>query len=323
MVRPSGLQDRNDISPPLSISSEAQAALKGIVRSPRSYPPVDDIDAWRKDVAERDKGLEIYHERILADPLINSVNAPRRRLGNSEVVIAESPNRRFGPEKIYYDIHGGALIYMGGTHVDAHAKRYAVQYGVDVVSIDYRMAPDFPYPASLDDCVEVYRLLIEKHGAENVIVGGASAGSNLAAATVLRARDEGLSLPQGLVLLSPEVDLTESGDTFQTLSGLCLLESLMPVNEVYAQGAPLDDPYLSPLFGDFSKGFPRTFLQAGTRDLFLSNAVRMHRSLRDAGIEAELHVWEAMPHGGFMGAPEDAEIVVETVKFLSKCWQQG
>ena len=76
---------------------------------------------------------------------------------------------------------------------------------------------------------------------------------------------------------------------------------------LYAGDHDLTDPYLSPLFGDFT-GFPPTFLQAGTRDLFLSNTVRLHRKLRAAGVEAELHVCEAMPHGGFFGAPEDAEI---------------
>jgi acetyl esterase/lipase len=86
---------------------------------------------------------------------------------------------------------------------------------------------------------------------------------------------------------------------------------------LYAQGHDLRDPYLSPLFGDLS-GFPPTFLQTGTRDLFLSNTVRMHRALRDAGVDAELHVWEAMPHGGFFGAPEDDEIGVEVRRFLDK-----
>ena len=88
-----------------------------------------------------------------------------------------------------------------------------------------------------------------------------------------------------------------------------LPRSLMVYNELYADGAELAHPYLSPLFGDFAKGFPRTFLQAGTRDLFLSNTVRMHRALLKAGIAAELHVWEGMPHAGFGGvSPEDAEV---------------
>jgi acetyl esterase/lipase len=97
-------------------------------------------------------------------------------------------------------------------------------------------------------------------------------------------------------------------------------EGLMAANRLYADGHDLADPYLSPLFGDFARGFPRTFLQAGTRDLFLSNTVRMHRALRRAGIAAELHVFEAMPHGGFGGAPEDDELNAEVRAFVASCW---
>jgi acetyl esterase/lipase len=92
---------------------------------------------------------------------------------------------------------------------------------------------------------------------------------------------------------------------------------LMPANLLYAAGHDLSHPYLSPLFADVS-GFPPTFIQAGTRDLFLSNAVRMHRKLRAAGVDAELHVFEAMPHGGFGGAPEDIEMRQEIRRFLDR-----
>src|SRR3546814_20493758 len=89
-----------------------------------------------------------------------------------------------------------------------------------------------------------------------------------------------LSLPAGAVLLSPEVDLTEGGDSFSTNLGIdtVLSGSLMALNRLYAASVPLDDSYVSPLFGDFAQGFPRSFIQSGTRDLFLSNAVNMHRA---------------------------------------------
>ena len=122
-----------------------------------------------------------------------------------------------------------------------------------------------------------------------------SAGGNLAAALLVRARDEGLPMPAALVLPTPMVDLTESGDTFQTLNGVDGgLRSQIAVNLLYANGHDLTDPYLSPLFADLS-GFPPTFLQSGTRDLFLSNTVRLHRKLLAAGVDTELHIFEAMP----------------------------
>jgi acetyl esterase/lipase len=184
------------------------------------------------------------------------------------------------------------------------------------------MPPGDPYPASLDDCLTVYRALLEQYEPHDIVVSGASAGGNLAAALILRARDEGLALPAAVFLLTPEVDLTESGDTFQTNLGIdnVLTQSLTPLSTMYANGHDITHPYLSPLFGDFTEGFPPTFLQSGTRDLFLSNTVRMHRRLRDAGIAAELHVFEAMPHGGFSGAPEDHELDAEVRRYLDTLW---
>src|SRR5262249_51845807 len=100
-----------------------------------------------------------------------------------------------------------------------------------------------------------------------------------------------------------------------------LTRSLMPANLLYAGGHDLADPYLSPLFGDFSRGYPPTLLASGTRDLFLSNTVRMHRALRAAGVPAELHVLEAAPPGGFHGAaPEDREIDREVRGFVDQRW---
>lgn len=104
------------------------------------------------------------------------------------------------------------------------------------------------------------------------------------------------------------------------------LESDYPIllglrkNELDAGGADLSHPYLSPLFGDL-RGFPPTYLQSGTRDLFLSNGVRMHRALRRAGVDAELHIFEAMPHGGFQGnTPEDLELASEVSRFVNAHW---
>jgi acetyl esterase/lipase len=166
--------------------------------------------------------------------------------------------------------------------------------------------------------VAVYRAALELRDPADLFVGGASAGGNLAAALIVRARDEGLPMPAALVLPTPAVDLTESGDTFQTLDGVDALRGQMAVNLLYANGRDLADPYLSPLFASLS-GFPPTFLQSGTRDLLLSNTVRMHRKLLAAGIETELHIFEAMPHAGFGGSsPEDMELDAAIRTFLDK-----
>ena len=226
---------------------------------------------------------------------------------------------RFGAKRGFY-IHGGGLTIGAGQSGAAMGKRLADSLGLPMHSIDYRMPPAFPYPAGLDDCMAGYRATIATTRPEDVVVIGPSAGGNLAAAMVLRARDEGLPLPGGVVLITPEIDLTESGDSFDVLMGLdaMLTQRLMPANLLYAAGADLSHPYLSPLFADFAPGFPPTFIQAGTRDLFLSNAVRFHRALRQHGLPAELHVFEGMPHGGFSGvSPEDRDLDAEIARFIA------
>jgi len=150
--------------------------------------------------------------------------------------------------------------------------------------------------------------VMERHAPQDVIVGGSSAGGNLAAA---------------LVLFTPELDLTESGDSFELnrVVDVNLSGSLAESIALYAGDYDLRHPFLSPLFGDFTRGFPPTFLQAGTRDLFLSNTVRMHRALCRANIPVELHVFEGMPHGGFQGAPEDADLAAEVDRFVAEHWE--
>jgi acetyl esterase/lipase len=182
------------------------------------------------------------------------------------------------------------------------------------------MPPDHPFPAALDDTVEAYRMMLEQYEPENIAVAGWSAGGGLAAAFILKARDMGLPLPAACVLATPEADLTESGDTFETNATIDVVTKHRLTNSIqlYANGHDLRDPYLSPVFGDFSQGFPPTILTSGTRDMFLSNTVRLHRALLRAGVEAELHVWEAMPHAGFFGAPEDHEVFAEHVRFIKR-----
>jgi acetyl esterase/lipase len=195
----------------------------------------------------------------------------------------------------------------------------AARFALRVRSVDYRMPPDHPFPASLDDCLAAYRALLRDHRPESIVVGGASAGGNLAAAVILRARDEGLPLPAAAVLMTPAVDLTASGDSLQTNLGLdpLIRHSETPAFLLYAGGYDVAHPFVSPLFGDFTKGFPPTILTTGTRDMLLSDTVRMHRALRAAGVTADLHVTEAGGHGGFFGmAPEDEAITSEIRRFV-------
>ncbi len=298
---------------PSFLSEQARAVLATPL--PRGQnPPLDDASGWLQLIAHADADLA---ERLSAVEL--PVTSELRDIAGIPVYVVRGPevaDEHTTP--LLIDVHGGAFI-IGGGHIAAlMAAPDAIASGMSTWAPDYRMPPLHPFPAALDDLIAVYRAALGIRAPEDIAVAGTSAGGNLAAALALRIKDERLPLPGSLALLSPEVDLTESGDTFQTLAKASnTLGSLIDVNSLYAGDADLTEPYVSPLFGDVS-GFPPTFLQAGTRDLFLSNTVRMHRKLRSAGVDAELHVFEAMPHGGFPGAPEEAEVGLELRRFLDK-----
>jgi acetyl esterase/lipase len=310
--------DAKEIPIPAHISEEARRFLATAGAAPRvAEPATTDAATWRA-------AAEGWNERILPmiEPLLAGlpIALETQRIGACDVHVA-TPHGLEKPAATYafLDIHGGGLVYGGGRFAQLMAIGRAAAFGVRVFSVDYRMPPDHPYPAPLNDCVNAYRHLLQTYHPSHIAIGGLSAGGNLAAATLLRARDEKLPLPAAALLLTPELDLTESGDTFQTNETIdvALPNGLPRANALYANGHDLTHPYLSPLFGDFRPGFPPTFLQSGTRDLFLSNTVRMHRALLNAGQQAELHVWEAMPHAGFGGGtPEDVEMFAAAKDFL-------
>ncbi|HEX3915768.1 MAG TPA: alpha/beta hydrolase [Caulobacteraceae bacterium] len=303
---------------PAALSEAARAVLAMPRPAQGAYPGLGDADGWRRLIAARNRAsAEMsapYAARLRVD-------FESRSMGGAPVHVARPQAQRLiGEDHVVFDIHGGALLFGGGeANVRFSTAAIALRTGRVAYGVDYRVPPDHPYPAALDDCIGAYRALLAEVPAERIVVSGTSAGGNLAAALLLRARDEGLPMPAGALLLTPELDLTESGDSFDTLMGLDVVLSarLMEMNLLYAGGADLAHPYLSPLFGDVA-GFPPTLMQAGTRDLFLSNAVRMHRKLRSAGVRAELHVWEGMPHAGFGGlTPEDREVSAELQAFIA------
>jgi acetyl esterase/lipase len=309
---------------PASVSDEARAVLSMPLVPRPEYPPVGDKPAWRKLIAEYnasfdpfvDIGLSLAEGRSTVETAV--VAGVTVHVG-TPTTFAEGAR-----DRAVMTLHGGAFIVLGGAWARAEGALVAAEWGAVAYSVDYRMPPDTPYPAAVDDVVAVYRALLERYEPWNIIVWGVSAGGNLALAGILRARDVGLPLPAAVIANSPECDLTESGDTFHTLRHLDpRLPTPLPESiALYADGHDLTDPYLSPVFADFGAGFAPTYIQSGTRDLFLSNCVRLHRAMRKGGVDAELHIWEAGLHGGFLrtGAPEADEERAEQDRFLAKHW---
>ncbi|MGD0747236.1 MAG: alpha/beta hydrolase [Acidimicrobiales bacterium] len=312
-----------DIPVPTSVSAEAQAVLAIPPMEKIEYPALEDVDGWRAMIAAYEETVGA----ILGDRVSNApVETDERDFGDFVAYMITPIGLADDDRRVYLDIHGGGFINGAGESCRAMGIGTALRVGARVWTPDYRMPPDHPFPAALDDCMAVYRMLLGERRPDEIIVGGASAGGNLAAALMLRARDEGLALPAAVVLLTPGSDLTGSSDSLQTNLGLdpLLRGDGMPAFLLYAGGRDLTDPYLSPVFGDFTKGFPPAILTTGTRDLLLSDTVRLHRALRAAGVPAELHVTEAGGHGGFFGmAPEDEEITREIRRFVDAHWNAG
>ncbi len=302
---------------PTPIPEFLSEPARAVLAEPRvevPFPALDDTEGWLRRIETANAASRAQYVGVDF-----GVQAEEREIAGVPTYVLRADNGRDDDATpVYLDIHGGGLIYGGGDVARLSCSRTAASTGLVHWAVDYRVPPLHPFPAALDDVTAVYRALLDERHPSDIVVGGGSAGGNLAAALMLRAKDEGLPLPAALVLLTPEVDLTESGDSFTTVAAFDnTLGSLRPVNLLYGGGRDLTDPYLSPLFGDVS-GFPPTLLTAGTRDLFLSNSVRMHRKLREAGVDAELHVFEARPHGGFGGAPEDREVYAELRRFIDR-----
>jgi acetyl esterase/lipase len=207
-------------------------------------------------------------------------------------------------DRLLVHLHGGGNVLYPGESGAGEGMLMAGFGKYRVVSIDYRTAPDFPFPAPLDDAMAVWRTLVSRHDPRAMAIFGSSSGGGLTFATILRAKAEGLPLPAVIAPGTPWVDLTGSGDSIMANA---FVDNVLVASTgwagaaagLYAAGHDLRDPLISPIFGDFT-GFPPAILTSGTRDLFLSNTVRAHRKLLAAGVDARLQVFEGQSHAQFL-----------------------
>lgn len=310
------------VRPPTSISAQAQAAIAtgspmAAILLAEAEPDPADKDGWRYFLAKREAGVEPFMAQV-AEHNPCQVKTHRRDHFTLYHLIPSAADLADEAPVVLY-LHGGGYTSGGGVNAARLAMPFAYRLGLQTWSPDYRLPPDHPFPAAIDDAVSAYEFLVDQYGPRRTIVAGRSAGGGLAAATVLKARDDGLPLPLACILQTPEADLTEAGDTIRLNDGIDnYLRPIPNANALYANGHDLRDPHISPLYGNYDDGFPPTILTSGTRDLFLSNTVLLHRALRRAGIWADLHVWEAMGHGGFFEtAPEDQQVWDELGRFVN------
>lgn len=214
-------------------------------------------------------------------------------------------------DRVLLNFHGGGYVLGQGESGTHEATLMAGIGGYRVIMPDYRMAPEFPYPAAMDDATAVYKELLNSYAADKIGVFGTSTGGGMTLALMLRAKAEGLPLPAAIAVGTPWTDMTKTGDSYFTNEHVDnVLVSydgwLGEAAKVYANGHDMKDPMLSPVYGNVS-GLPPALLTSGTRDLFLSNTVRMHLKLREAGVFADLIVYEGLSHAQYHMLPEAPE----------------
>jgi len=249
---------------------------------------VDDVPALRRHQDSVDRRLA-------------RVDAALRRaavmLGGVPVERIEAPESR--PDRTLFYVHGGAFcLRMPNLHA-ALAGRWARRLGACALLVDYRLAPEHPYPAALDDCVAAYRGLVAQGvDPRSIVLAGDSAGGNLALALLHRLKATDEPLPRCAVLLSPVVDFTLSSPSIVSNAGrdpMFTIERLAALRALYARPEQFLDPTVSPLFGDFA-GFPPLLFQAGGIEMLRDESVRAAQRAQAAGVSVEVQIWRDMAH---------------------------
>ncbi len=218
-------------------------------------------------------------------------------------------------------VHGGGLVEGSVTTTREFGARLAKITRIPVLIVDYRLAPEHPYPAALQDFKQVYRALRELGYTPNqIVIGGDSNGGGLALAGLIALRDEGESQPACLFLISPVVDLTFSGESMKTRAEIDPFTSeavLRHCAALYAQGVDLHSPLISPLFADLSN-LPSMFIQVGDHEILLSDSVRLADNANQSGTAAQVEVWADMWHVWhyFADLPEAQEAIEKIRDFL-------
>lgn len=195
--------------------------------------------------------------------------------------------------------HGGGYSTGSTVYARTLTTKLAESTSMDVFCFGYRLAPEHPYPAAVQDGMEAWNYLMYLgYGARDVIVAGDSAGGNLALSLVLKLKSENRILPRGLLLLSPWTDLTASGKSHvsrQKVDPVLDAEYLERMTQNYAAGQDLKNPFISPLFGDMT-GFPPTYIQVGDNEILLSDATRLHKKMVKANVSVKIDVYKGMWH---------------------------
>lgn len=252
----------------------------------------------------------------------NGVKLSQEMLGGVRCLVVQ-PRIQKVNWPILYSFGGGMV--EGGPEEDLPLiAPLCALTGARVIVPRYRLAPEHPWPAALDDSFAVYRVIAGSCFA----TVGESAGGNLSLACMLTAKDEGLHLPCAAAALSPWCDLSNAGDSLSFNEGRdpALTRANSDLAAAYYAGAnKVDQPLISPLYGKFDSSFPPFLITTGTRDLLLSQAVRLSRRLLDCGVVVDLQVWEGLWHvfEGYEDLPEARQSIARIADHLTRGMAHG
>jgi acetyl esterase/lipase len=305
---------------PDTVSKEAHDFLRTL-RDPALAPPFpepDDLDGWSKVQAFVDKEAMIQSDAIVKryGPTVIECNL------RGVPVLDVRPKRWTDNGRVAVYTHGGAHTLYSAASTLARAAIFADDTGLRVISVDYTLAPHAKFRQITDQVIAVINALLDEGlQREDLVFYGDSSGGGLAAAVILKMRDQGMEMPAAAVLVSPWVDLTRTGDTEFTLRD-AEPNYLYERHSIKAAGAYADPkdhkhPYASPIYGDFTKGFPPTLIQGGTKEILLSGFIRLYQALDQAGQIAKLDIYEGMPHNFASRIPEAPESRVARNKISS------
>jgi len=255
-----------------------------------------------QELAKRDPDRDVVEARELLDA------GGRRLRPPATVTVVEAseggvPGEWLHPAhadpsvRILY-LHGGAYLLGSADSHRGLAGKIADDVGADTFLAEYRLAPEHPFPAALDDAIAAFDAVAARVGPERVLVVGDSAGGGLAIALGVALRDRGTPVPGAIAAMSPWTDLTASGDSIHELNDVDVMLDGGRVGEIaalYCCDTPADDPLVSPLFADLS-GLPPLLVHAGTAEILRDDAGRLVERARDTGVDATLRLYEGMWH---------------------------
>lgn len=279
----------------MAIAEKRNANLMNLIK--RMHGVVENIDIEKHRQSQDHFGALLGNSK---DVLIEDVEI-RDYPSEGKILEGEwlSVNRAHMKKYIILYCHGGGYSTGSRLYARTLTSKLAMSTSMDVLSFDYRLAPENPYPAATEDAMRVWNfLMLLGYGARDVILAGDSAGGNLALSLTLKLKEERRLLPRGIILMSPWTDLTSSGKSHETKADIDPVLNAGYLEEMignYASAEDLKNPFISPLFGDYA-GFPPTYIQVGENEVLLDDSVMLYQKLLKANASVKLDIFPGMWH---------------------------